>query len=201
MIGLIFTIAAIAYLAVVMLGARFAYSYAKKRGYKIGKRVSFAVLGFLLLTLPIFWDAIPTHIAYNHYCENEAGFTLFKSIEQFQTGNRQESEGFDAQKPTRSPKSIALPNGGTRYFINERFAYDTFGETYWHLVGANVNELIDLKDHGVLARQKTVRIYIGSIAHGGRNWWKFWLSRPSCDRGSSQFSSYLAVLEKIEERK
>lgn len=51
----------------------------------------YAILGSLTVSLviflPVFWDTIPTRMAHDYYCKNEAGFTQYKTLEQWKAEN------------------------------------------------------------------------------------------------------------------
>ena len=62
----------------------FGVAYAKRHGKRAWL---WAMLAFLVVFLPIFWDWIPTVVAHKYYCATEAGFWVYKTPEQWMKEN------------------------------------------------------------------------------------------------------------------
>lgn len=54
---------------------------ARKRGWSRNKSWLGAMYVFLLVYLPVFWDWIPTVVVHKYYCETEAGFWVYKTVD------------------------------------------------------------------------------------------------------------------------
>lgn len=62
--------------------------------------------GFLMYNL-IFWDWLPTMIAYKYYCDTQAGFTVFKTPEQWKNDNPNLTN--ESLKPLIENQKISMP--------------------------------------------------------------------------------------------
>ena len=83
----------------------FGVAYAKRHGKRAWL---WAMLAFLVVFLPIFWDWIPTVVAHKYYCATEAGFWIYKTPEQWKKDNPQAMENI--KKETQDWKTKYLEN-------------------------------------------------------------------------------------------
>lgn len=190
MLGLIVVVVAAVYLALVVWTMRAAYRWAKNRGWSRGRCWAAAGGGFLAVYLPVFWDHVPTLLAHRYYCEKEAGFWVYKSVEQWNAENPGVAETL---KYRNMPERIR-PDGTSENILNERFSR-LKKKTYVKFLSTNIREeqLIDRKTGEILARHVTVGSGYGSWMAGG-DWrqMKSWLSLGVCDpaaRESERFES------------
>lgn len=201
MIGLIFIAVGIAYLAIVIGATYFAYSFAKKRGYGTGKRSFFAVLGFLIITLPIFWDVIPTYIAYNYYCEREAGLTIFKSADQWKAENSDAAKTL--QPLIKTVPKVNIDANTTRQVVNERFVVESFYGFVFLAVRKFEKKLIDFKTNEVLVSSRS--FHAAYLANNfspyegvkGLQAIKFWIRKPTCRASSKGFDTIVEQFKSI----
>lgn len=82
------------YFVLLIVAARLGWRFAEKRAWK--KRWLGAVLGFLIVYLPVLGDWIPTVLAHKYYCANEAGFWEYKTLDQWKAENPGVFETLDA---------------------------------------------------------------------------------------------------------
>lgn len=187
MFGLIVLVVIGLYLLISVGVVRWAISYAKKNG-KSAKRWGWgAALGMYML---VFWDWIPTVVAHKYYCATEAGFWVYKSVDQWKKENPGVMEGLVANKGAQSTREGNMDNFTDTYFLNERINkvvkfHGKFLFNRWR----HEEEVIDTKTNEVLARY--VDFYTAQM-RGGGGWsgWKFWLHNSHCARdANSQYDS------------
>jgi hypothetical protein len=135
-----------------------------------------ALVGFLVVFLPIFWDWVPTVMAHKHYCEKEAGFWVYKTLDQWKAENPGVAETLVA-----NTKVVTARNA---FVLNQRFNWVIKEERYFPLnyMMREEQQVMDSKTGEVLAR------YVNfSALHQRRqaDWagWKFWLNRQHCRGG------------------
>jgi hypothetical protein len=180
MIGLIVLVVASVYLALLVWATRAAYRWGKKRGLSAGKCWAAAAGGFLAVYLPVFWDYVPTLLAYKYYCEKEAGFWVYKTVEQW----KKENPGI-AETLTWSNVGARVVDPKTRVQIirlNERFV-ERLVQHSTPLLPVMKSEytVVDEKSNEVVARQIVIGAGYGNMMLGG-DWHglKFWLQMDSC---------------------
>ncbi|RLJ69169.1 hypothetical protein [Sulfurisoma sediminicola] len=175
--------------------------HARKRGRSAAHWGSGAALVMYML---VFWDHIPTVVAHRYYCEKDAGFWVYETLDQWKKENPGVMETLVANK--EAPSRDEMFDGGrgttTTYFINDRFNWlvrvngPSFPNRWRH-----EQEVVDGKTGEVLAR------YIDfSTAQGayGAGWygWKFWLRSGHCSGGERndsrmwQFTKQFKGIEK-----
>ena len=161
-----------AYAVVSLLVIGMVVSYAEKRG----RRWWVWGLGaaFVMYNL-VFWDWLPTVYAHKYYCEKEAGFWVYKTLDQWKAENPGVMEGLH---------QILQPEKNTDYgdidVIDERFAIETHRHQVLPLLTTNIADrrLIDRKTGETLAKGIDVGSGVGYMATGGGL--KFWLNQPPC---------------------
>jgi hypothetical protein len=178
MLGLMSAIAIAGIVSVVVVAMWAAWRMSIKAGETaiVGRRWMFAALAAALLA--IFWDWLPTWIAYEYYSQ-QAGFTLLKSLEQWKVENPGMASTLEPFQPNQADKRsqhVELQSGVTRWPLNNRFAYDTWEERPFLSVKLRYMLVIDTQTNEVLARYVLVTSgNSGGIATGGPAWWAFWL--------------------------
>lgn len=155
-------------LVVVVLTAR----VAKKRGRSPWRWGGAAALVMYLL---VFWDHIPTVVAHKYYCEKEAGFWIYKTVDQWKDENPGVMETLVANNDGRSAKGA--------YILNQRFnrAVEKSGPL-WLNRWRWEQEIVDIKTEEVLARYVDFSTGSGFIS-GPPRLLKFWLQNDHCNGG------------------
>lgn len=184
MIGLLYLIVGVLYLVVLVMVTRSAYRWATRKEMSKRSRWLAAAGGFSLVYLPVFWDHIPTLVMHKYYCEKEAGFWVYKTLEQWKAENPGVMETLVANKGAQSKRHGDMQNYTDTYFLNQRFNWLVrHNGPYLFNRWRHEQEVIDAKSREVLAR------YIDfSTAQKNRKagWsgWKFWLDRRHCIGGA-----------------
>jgi hypothetical protein len=203
MFGLIVLVVGAIYLVVLIAVTRFAYSAAKKRGVSKAKCWLAAAGGFLLVYLPVFWDHIPTLIAHQYYCKTEAGFRVYKTLDQWKAENPGVMEGL--VENNTSPEGIS-PDWPLEHRPDMNIAHinQRFGMTYKNHLSSQMEgelflhvwrwkyELQDKKTGEILARQ--VDYSSGNGYLGGELPVRFWLQIEHCmssDEQSHKLSEFV----------
>jgi hypothetical protein len=175
------------YLAFLVWATWRGWRWAETRGWKGHKRWLGAACGFLIVYLPVFWDWLPTVVAHKYYCDKEAGFWVYKTVEQWKAENPGVMEGLHL---------ILEPNQRTTYgdlnILDERFAIETRRHHPVPFLTTSVTDrtLVDRKTGEALAKGTDVGSGVGYMATGGG--FKFWLNqRPCLVDGISSFSKEL----------
>jgi len=163
------------YLAFLVWATWSGWRWAETRGWKGHKRWLGAACVFLIVCLPVFWDWLPTVVAHRYYCEKEAGFWVYKTVEQWKAENPGVMEGLHL---------ILEPNQRTTYgdlnILDERFAIETRRLHPVPFLTTSVTErtLVDRKTGEALAKGTDVGSGVGYMATGGGV--KFWLNQRPC---------------------
>ncbi|MGH8710751.1 MAG: hypothetical protein ACREVA_05475 [Burkholderiales bacterium] len=163
-------------LAVVVLAAR----AAKKRGKSPWRWGGAATLVMYLL---VFWDHIPTVVAHKYYCEKEAGFWIYKTVDQWKKENPGMMETLVANKGDPHKFEGDMANYTTTNFLNSRFnlVVKHRGSLFLHR-WLREDELIDTKNNEVLARYVDFSTS-QERRQAGWSGWKFWLDSRHCSGG------------------
>ena len=146
----------------------------EKKGWTGRKRWLGAAIGFLIVYLPVFWDWIPTVVAHKYYCEKEAGFWVYKTLDQWKAENPGVMEGLVMKL------SVQDTAYGDLQIMNDRFAIETHRNRPILLITTNIAErrLVDRKTGEILAKGVDVGSGVGNMATGGGI--KFWLNQQPC---------------------
>jgi len=165
------------YLLLLISATVWAYRRAAKRGLPRGQRWLWAAGVFLVVYLPVFWDWLPTVAAHRYYCEQEAGFWIHKTVEQWKVENPGVMETLVAYKDGRSA------NGA--YILNQRFNWALKEEHFFPLnyMIRKEQQVVDSKTGEILARY--VDFSTSQIRRqAGWSGWKFWLDSEHCSGGA-----------------
>jgi hypothetical protein len=190
------------YLIVLIAVTWFAYHCAAKNGAPLGKRLLAAAGGFLLVYLPVFWDHIPTIMAHNYYCEKEAGFWVYKTVEQWKAENPGVIEKQISNRGQIRKSVGDRDNFTDSSFLNERFVFlaKHNGPLFlnrWR----REQEIVDRMTGEVLAR----RVEFSTSQErrqAGWSGWKIWLDAEQCSRYAHKDSgSISAILDQVEGKK
>ncbi len=207
--GLVIFVALAVYLIVLIAGTWLAYRWAAKRGLPRGMRWLATAGGFLLVYLPVFWDHIPTIVAHKYYCEKEAGFWVYKTVDQWKAENPGVADTLTSARVSPSKRIGDMKNYTNITFLNQRLNWvvkknGPFLINRWR----NEMEVKDIKTGDVLARYIDFSTGYGELALGGDDWRivKFWLADEHCTNGKYnrgkifQFESQVEALSKEEKR-
>ena len=188
MIGLMFLIAGVLYLAALILATWAAYRWAKKRGLSRPKCWLAAGGGFVIVYLPVFWDYIPTVVAHKYYCEKDAGFWVYKTLDQWKKENPGAAETLVANKGAPSRYEPYDDGHGKRntYLLNQRFNWVVSQQDISSLLPIiRIEQQVkDAQKNEVLARYvdfgtgNSVKYTIGPPGP-----LKFWLDSSHCSSG------------------
>jgi len=194
--GFVIVVALGLYLLISMGVVAWAIKYAKKHG-KSAKRWGWgAALGMYLL---VFWDWIPTVTVHQYYCATEAGFWVYKTVDQWKKENPGVMEALVANELSAPSSHQGDEDNWTNtYLLNQRINQVSKhqGPLLFYRWKYE-SELVDNRTNEVLAR--SVDFYTAQIrAGGGWHGWKFWLATDHCPShrdGAIQFGSYLAQIK------
>jgi hypothetical protein len=150
-----------------------------------------AMGGFLLVYLPIFWDWIPTVAMHQYYCATEAGFWVYKTLDQWKAENPGVAEALVANEgaPFKSGRFDDEHGYGEKrtYFLNDRFNWIVIQQDISSLLPfiRTEQQVLDVKKNEVLARY--VDFGTGNSVEktiGPPGPLKFWLSNQHCRGGA-----------------
>ena len=143
-----------------------------------------------------FWDWIPTVATHQFYCAKDAGFWVYKTLEQWKS----ENPGVIGNLATHRVWQHDYSGGKDVVHINQRFnlIYEKEGELFlrrwkWQ------RELLDTKTNMVLARYVDFSTGNGSI--GGEAEFRFWLHSDYCIAGRDnaiRFSKFIDQFKGLE---
>jgi hypothetical protein len=160
-----------------------------------GKALLCGCLGFALLTVPVFWEAIPTYLTYKITVRDEARLTIHKTFEQWQLENPDVTRELLQEV---GGQVIDRPNGGYSYPINPRISIDTQLDKRLFTVVVTRKQLVDLKTREILANFNSVRSgNSGGLVSGGEGWWKVWLIHPSGDDSPEVSALWIGLNKKF----
>lgn len=163
--------------------------YARRHGKSATRWGSGAALVMYLL---VFWDHIPTLATHKYYCEKEAGFWVYKTLDQWKAENPGVMEALPIPGLAGSPTKNEQFDGGygqmDTYLLNERFNWAVSQRDILRLLPIIriEQEVKDAKKNEVLARYvdfatgNTVKNTVGPPGP-----LKFWLSNQHCSGGGS----------------
>lgn len=172
------------YLAFLVWATWRGWRWAETRGWKGHERWLGAACGFLIVYLPVFWDWLPTVVAHKYYCEKEAGFWVYKTVEQWKAENPGVMEVLVANKGAPSTRNGDMVNFADTHFLNQRINW-VVKHNGQYLINRwrHQQDVVDTKTGEVLAA------YIDfSTAQqqrqAGWSGWKFWLENGHCENGA-----------------
>lgn len=137
---------------------------------------------FIMYNL-VFWDWIPTVAMHKYYCSTEAGFWVYKTVDQWKAENPGVMETLVVYKGPQTDRDGDNNNYTHTYHLNQRFNWVVkhngkhFPNRWRH-----GQEIVDTDTREVLAR------YIDFSTsqdrrQAGWSGWKFWLDNRNCDGG------------------
>lgn len=144
----------------------------------------------LVMYLLVYWDHIPTVVAHKYYCETEAGFWVYKTVDEWKKENTGVMEALLAPSPTGSPTKYKRFDNGhgetTVYLLNDQFNWIVTQQDIFTLLPIirTEQQVVDAKKNEVLARYidfgsgNSVKNTIGPPGP-----LKFWLHSRNCSDG------------------
>lgn len=177
MLGILFLIIIVIYLVISLIAVIMGVKKARKRGYKGWQGGLLAA--FIMYNL-VFWDLIPVYAVHSYQCTHNAGFTVYKTLDEW----RQKNPGVaETLAPVENPLSTKIGNT-IRYQLNQRFAWDISYEKVWHIVRKTEERIIDTKTGEVLARYIDFSANVSGLYNANRlSDYKFWFEAHSCEKG------------------
>ena len=208
MLGLMFIVGIGSLLLLVALAMWAAKRISLKAGQSAAtaQRWKYGVLAAVLLA--IFWDWLPTWIAYEYY-SRQAGLTVFKTLEQWKVENPGVARTLEPytlnQNADRRATALVTASGARRYPLNDRFALDEARLRPFLSISVWRRQLVDTGTATVLAAEVSVTSgNSGGVATGGEGWWKPWLIRQrtaEMQDTSSVFLKFVDSAHQVAERK
>ena len=195
--GLVIIAALALYLVLSIVVVVGAIKHAKRTGKSVQRWGWGAALVMYLIP---FWDWIPTVALHQYYCKTEAGFWVYKTVEQWKQENPGVAETLIAKTITVPDKTERANEDNWKFMfnVNERIQLTNAhaGPLPLHKWRTEAT-LVDSKSGEVLVR--SIDFYTAQTrAGGGWRGWKFWLAIdhcPSYTEGSKNFGAYLAKVK------
>lgn len=190
------------YLLLAILIVRWAIRHARKTGMN---PVRWGWSAALVMYLIPFWDWLPTVAIHRYYCATEAGFWIYKTLNQWTAENPGVTDTLTDNSPHEKFPNWPLEdwNGKKITGINQRFGIEHSD----HLSGSRDGELfmniwrwqtdlLDKKTGEVLARQ--VDFSAGNNGYiGGMHSLKFWLQSDTCFSDKQDSRNFVELLQQF----
>ena len=150
------------------------------------------LLAALVMFLIPCWDWIPTVVAHKYYCEKEAGFWVYKTLDQWKVENPGVMEGLVANKV-----SIQRVGDEDNYTdtqtLNQRFTWlnERHRPIFLLPVHAWKREIVDDKSGEILAR------HIDFSSGAGRDQLKFWMNIQGCPNGTKNRNALFSFADDL----
>jgi hypothetical protein len=152
---------------------------------------------FLMYNL-VFWDWLPTVVAHKYYCSTEAGFWVYKTVDQWKAENPGVAETLTPYKGPQTQREGDMENYIDTYYLNERFNWiikhnGKFFPNRWR----HEQEIVDTKTNEILARYMDFSTS-QERRQAGLSGWKFWLDSRNCSDGGVNHGKMLQFESQIE---
>lgn len=181
-----FAVYLLASLAAVILAAVWA-------GRRKRSRLLWGGVAALLMYNLVFWDWLPTVYAHKYYCEKEAGFWVYKTLDQWKAENPGVGETLVANKVVI--QRVGDEENHTDTIVrNQRFNSVNQIRSPIPLLSvySSRNEIVDRVKDEVLAR------YVDVSSGKGRDSLKFWNIVQGCSNGTKNRIAFLEFSEQLE---
>lgn len=141
---------AVLILLAFILAISLARGFARRNGRS---PLGWGLVGFLVVFMAIFWDWIPTVVAHKYYCSTEAGFWVYKTVDQWKAENPGVMETLVANRGAPSARQGDMDNYTDTYFLNPRFNWVVKhnGQLLFNR-WRHEQDVVDTKTNEVLAR-------------------------------------------------
>ncbi len=135
----------------------------------------------LFMYLIVFWDWLPMEIMHRHNCAEFAGFSQYKTLEEWKGENPGVAETLVPQTGTRSVQK----GNRERYLLNQRFAWDIIRTDHRFHIREREERIVDTQTGEVLARYVDFDTDIPAIGLGANRLsdYKIWMMKGSCEKG------------------
>jgi hypothetical protein len=175
--GAVILLVVLAYLAVLIGAPMIGYRLAARSGWQKSRRRLVALVVFLAIFLPMFWDWLPTVWLHSYYCEKYGGLTVNKTPQQWAQANPGALERIT--RPEGSLQTGAWPKYSMK--LSERFRLDIESREKALSLREHDERIVDVKTEEVL-----VRLVDFSTGEGLRRLANFrdikiWMHRGSCE--------------------
>ena len=176
MLGLVYLFIGSIYLALSVWVVLTAMREAQKRAIAKWK---WGVPAGVVMYLLVFWDHIPTVVVHQYYCHKEAGFAVYKTLEEWKRENPGVAETLTYEDKVRSE----IKGNKTIYYMNERFDFVVFRLPVFLSIKRHKQQVVDKLNNDILAE------YIDFSSGGGfqnansLTDYKLWLAINTCDKG------------------
>ena len=149
--GFVIVVALALYLLISIGVVAWAVSHAKKNG-RSAKRWGWSAA--LVMYLIPFWDWLPTVVVHQYYCSTEAGFWVYKTVDQWKAENPGVAEGLVEDKNAPFKRVGDDKNHIDNQILNQRFRWETnkFRLVFFLPVYSLKREIVDSKNGEVVAR-------------------------------------------------
>jgi hypothetical protein len=164
--------------------ARSRYSWPKSFAYLA------SFLAFCLMTVPIFWDWLPSSTAYHSYCNTEAGVTQYKTLAQWRAENPGAYENLriftdeDREERKALEEKLYIERDGDKVMVltmtTPRFGTYSYRTKLPWMITKQTTEFIDQENGEVLAKKVQFKAGPGNVLEMGGNSYKIWLNQPYC---------------------
>jgi len=171
------------------------------RGRGRNPRLWGALAGLGMYSL-VFWDWLPMEVSFRYDCASYAGFTQYKTLDEWKRENPGVAETL---VPIKNPP-LARQGDLDRYVLNQRFAWEIRRKRHPLYIIERDERIVDLKTGAVLARYVDFSTDIGGVETGysasGLKDYKLWMMRRSCEAeghkvNRGNFYKFEAEVEKL----
>ncbi len=175
MIGLLFLAFFVGYFWIAIIAVKTAMAWSKKRG---GRPWIAGTFVGLIFYMGLFWDHIPTLVLFKYHCNQDAGFHVYQTVEEWVRENPDAAASL-----TKFDSAQMRIKGESGFLLNERFKVDSEHDIPIALsISMNLRKIIDRKTDKVLAEYidytsggKSIMLGIDSISQ-----LKPWLGNSTC---------------------
>jgi hypothetical protein len=155
------------------------------------------VAAFIMYNL-VFWDWIPTVAVHKYYCSTQAGFWIYKSLDQWKAENPGVIETLTPYKGKQLDRIGDMKNYKDTYHLNQRFDLIVkHNGKYFINRWRHEQEIIDTKNNEVLARYIDFSTSQERIQAGWAGW-KLWLASQHCSGGALNYGKMIQFESKFE---
>jgi hypothetical protein len=196
--GFVIVVALGLYLLISIGVVAWAVNHAKRKGKSATRWGWGAVLVMFLIP---FWDWLPTLAVHQYYCSAEAGFWVYKTVDQWKTENPGVLETLISNRGQVRNSIGDMNNYANTSVMNQRFLFlaKHNGPLFlnrWRYE----QEIVDRETGTVLARHID---FSTSQERRQAGWtgWKFWLDSRQCSSYSHMDSGSISSIENQVEGK
>jgi hypothetical protein len=175
--GVVILLVVLAYLAVLIGAPMIGYRLAARRGWQKSRRRLVALVVFLAIFLPMFWDWVPTALLHSHYCDKYGGLTVHKTAEQWVQANPGVAETL--KKPSKPLQTGEWPKYSR--MLNQRLRLETESQEMALWLQQFERRVVDEQTGETLVR--LVDFSTGQSVRGFEHFRdiKIWMHLASCD--------------------